>query len=83
MRGHAMASIEEALEMTVPGRTDNPERNSSLKEIFPGRALSKVGGYQGLGRKVMEEYAADLRGHYYRHAYGVLNEGLKLNYPDK
>jgi NADPH-dependent 2,4-dienoyl-CoA reductase/sulfur reductase-like enzyme len=83
MRGHAMASIEEALERTVPSRTDNSERNSSLKEIFLGRALYKIGDYQGLGRKVMEEYAADLRGHYYRHAYGVLNEGLKLNYPDK
>ncbi len=83
MRGHAMNSIEEALEMTVPSRTDNSERNTSLKEIFLGRALYKIGDYQGLGRKVMEEYAADLRGHYYRHANGVLNEGLKLNYPNK
>lgn len=83
MRGHAMNSIEEALEMTVPGRTDNSERNASLKEIFLGRSLYKIGDYKGLGRRVMEEYAADLRGHYYRHATGVLSEGLKLDYPDK
>ena len=83
MRGHAMNSIEEALEMTVPSRTDNSERNTSLKEIFLGRALYKTGDCNGLGKKVMEEYAADLRGHYYRHANGVLSEGLKLNYPDQ
>jgi hypothetical protein len=47
MRGHAMNSIEEALEMTVPSRTDNSERNSSLKEIFLGRALYKVGDFRG------------------------------------
>ncbi|MEL7587500.1 MAG: hypothetical protein AAGU19_12365 [Prolixibacteraceae bacterium] len=83
VRGHAMKSIEEALEMTVPSRTDNPERNASLKEIFLGRSLYKIGDYRGLGRKVMEEYAADLRGPYYRHANGVLSEGLKFDYPDK
>jgi len=83
MRGHAMNSIEEALEMTVPSRTDNSERNASLKEIFLGRALYKTGDYNGLGKKVMEEYAADLRGHYYRHANGVLDDGLKLKFTGK
>ncbi|MDR1860123.1 MAG: FAD-dependent oxidoreductase [Bacteroidales bacterium] len=78
MQGHAMTDIETALEMVVPDQTDTSTRNASLKEIFLARALLKVGDRNGLGRKIMEDYAADLRGHYYRHANGVLKEHLKF-----
>jgi hypothetical protein len=31
---------------------------------------------------VMQEYAKDLRGHYYRHANGVLKMSGKIHNPD-
>jgi hypothetical protein len=82
IRGHAMGDIEKALKMTVPDRSDTSTRNASLKEIFIGRALFKVGDMNGLGNQVMQEYAKDLRGHYYRHANGVLKMSGKIHNPD-
>ncbi|MDR1723252.1 MAG: FAD-dependent oxidoreductase [Tannerella sp.] len=78
MQGHSMTTIDKALEMVVPNQTDVSTRNNSLKEIFLSRALFKVGDKNGLGLKIMEEYADDLRGHYYRHANGVLRDSRKL-----
>ena len=82
MRGHAMTDIEKALTMAVPDRVDTSTRNASLKEIFMGRALFKIGDMNGLGNQIMQEYAKDLRGHYYRHATGVLKLYGKIQNPD-
>jgi hypothetical protein len=38
------------------------------------RALYRCGDDQGLGRKILQQYAQDLRGHYARHALAILNE---------
>ena len=74
MRGHAMTDIQEAIKETPPGSTDTSTRNSSLKELILGRALYKCGDYEGLGNQILMEYSKDLRGHYFRHANGVLQK---------
>jgi hypothetical protein len=36
------------------------------------RALFRCGDYQGVGKKILESYTQDLRGHLARHAQAVL-----------
>ena len=47
-------------------------QNSSLRELILARALYHCGDYEGLGEKILREYARDLRAHYRRHAQTVL-----------
>jgi flavin-dependent dehydrogenase len=72
VRGHAMTDIETAKKLTPADRNDNSTRNNSLRELILGRALYRVGDLNGLGREILNTYSKDLRGHYYRHASGVL-----------
>jgi hypothetical protein len=72
--GHAFTDIEDARNRTPPDASDTTTRNTSLKELFLARALYRCGDYEGLGRKILKEYAHDLRGHYARHASAVLKE---------
>ena len=74
MRGHSMPDIKTAIKMTPAGPTDTSTRNNSLRELFLGRALYRCGDVNGLGNQILNEYSRDLRGHYYRHASGVLQE---------
>ncbi len=74
MMGHAFTDIEEAVDSTPGSGTDNSTRNNSLKELILARALYRCGDHEGLGRKILEEYSRDLRGHYARHAAGILQE---------
>jgi hypothetical protein len=70
--GHAMTDIRTAKKITPENPIDNSTRNNSLRELFLGRALFRVGDKNGLGKHILETYSKDLRGHYYRHANGVL-----------
>jgi len=72
--GHAFTDIEEARDRTPPSPTDTKTRNNSLRELILARALYRCGDYQGLGEKILKDYANDLRGHYARHAAAVLKE---------
>jgi len=45
-----------------------------LRELYLARALYRCGDYEGLGKKILKEYARDLRGHYARHAQTILKE---------
>jgi hypothetical protein len=72
VRGHAMPDIETAKNLTPADRNDNSTRNNSLRELILSRALFRVGDLNGLGREILDTYSKDLRGHYYRHASGVL-----------
>jgi flavin-dependent dehydrogenase len=74
MTGHAYVDIETAMKNIPPSATDNTTRECSLRELMLARALYRCGDYQGLGRKILEQYAQDLRGHYARHALAVLHE---------
>jgi hypothetical protein len=74
MAGYAFTGIEEARRGTPASPTDTSTRNRSLRELFLARALYRCGDYEGLGEKILEEYARDLRGHYARHAWAVLRK---------
>jgi flavin-dependent dehydrogenase len=72
MRGHSMPDIQTAKRLTPPDKNDVSTRNNSLRELTLGRALYKCGDLNGVGNQILNEYSKDLRGHYYRHASGVL-----------
>ncbi|VAW22574.1 hypothetical protein MNBD_BACTEROID01-162, partial [hydrothermal vent metagenome] len=80
--GHSMPDIQTAKKLTPPGNTDTSTRNNSLRELILGRSLYRCGDHNGLGNKVLQEYAVDLRGHYYRHASGVLQMQRQTKQPD-
>lgn len=73
--GHAMTTIQKAIQDTPASGTDTSTRNNALREIILGRALFRCGDYNGLGNQILNEYSKDLRGHFYRHASGVLKMG--------
>ena len=68
MRGHVMLRLEPLEDHNVDAR----RRVGPLREITLARALYRCGDYQGLGRKILESYTHDLRGHLARHAKAVL-----------
>lgn len=72
MMGHAFTDISKAVDETPAGTTDNSTRNKSLKELFLARALYRCGDHDGLGEKILKQYASDLRAHYARHAREIL-----------
>jgi hypothetical protein len=72
VRGHVMPDIKTAKKLTPTHKNDVSTRNNSLRELILGRALYKCGDFNGMGNQILEEYSKDLRGHYYRHAKGVL-----------
>jgi len=74
MMGHAYTSIEVATTNIPASGTDTSTRECSLRELILARALYRCGDYEGLGEKILRQYARDLRGHYARHALAILNE---------
>lgn len=80
MQGHAMPDIQTVRNLTPMIRSsmeqthfeENSTRNKSLRELVLGKALFKIGDMNGIGEKIMKQYSHDLRGHYARHAIGVL-----------
>jgi hypothetical protein len=76
MTGHAVTSIAAAQQPAVV-KSEPSVRRDSLREIILARALYRCGDKDGLGKKILTEYASDLRGHYARHAAAVLRSDLK------
>jgi len=74
IQGHAFTDIKRARLETPDNPVDTTTRNESLRELILARALYLCGDYGGLGRKILKEYASDLRAHYARHASAVLQE---------
>ena len=74
IRGHAFTDIDRAGRGIPASPTDTTTRNNSLRELVLARALYRCGDYEGLGEKILKEYAGDLRAHYARHANAVLQE---------
>ncbi|MCK3683966.1 FAD-dependent oxidoreductase [Maribellus sp. YY47] len=72
VKGHVMPDIKTAKKLTPADKNDVSTRNNALREIILGRALYKCGDYNGVGNQILNEYSKDLRGHFYRHASGVL-----------
>jgi len=74
MTGYATPTVEAARGQTEPSGTSTVPRNNSLRELVVARALYRLGDHGGAGEKILKAYAADLRGHYARHAAAVLAE---------
>jgi len=74
MTGYATPTVDAAKRQTEPSGTSTVPRNNSLRELVVARALYRLGDHQGVGEKILQEYASDLRGHYARHAAAVLAE---------
>jgi len=78
MAGHVHLDIDTTRQRGAPGGTNAvTTRRESLRELLIARALYRCGDYQGLGRKTLEAYTKDLRGHLARHAQAVLQEDGK------
>lgn len=75
MTGFATANLEAARLQMRPNPNDNVQRNESLRELVLARALFRCGDHEGLGERILRQYASDLRGHYARHAQAVLAAG--------
>jgi hypothetical protein len=79
MSGNAMQSVEEAKRRHTasPGGLNALEpRRASLREIMLARALFRCGDKDDIGKKILQEYEKDLRGHFARHAQAVLLMGV-------
>uniref|UniRef100_UPI003217407B FAD-dependent oxidoreductase n=1 Tax=uncultured Draconibacterium sp. TaxID=1573823 RepID=UPI003217407B len=72
IRGHSMPDIQTAKKLAPKFKNDVTTRNNSLRELILGRALYRCGDMNGVGNEILNEYSKDLRGHYFRHADGVL-----------
>ncbi len=78
MSGHVHSSIEIARRREAPGGTNAVQtRRESLRELLLARALYRCGDHQGVGRRILESYTTDLRGHLARHAKAVLEAGRR------
>jgi hypothetical protein len=77
MMGYAHTSLARARELDGPkaGSHGVETRRTSLRELMVARALYRCGDREGLGEKILQQYAQDLRGHLARHAQAVLKEG--------
>jgi hypothetical protein len=76
IRGHASTSIEEAIQRAkeFPSWTATEPRSQAIRELLLARSLYRCGDRDGLGKKILEEYTKDLRGHLSRHASAILRE---------
>ncbi|MFP4367741.1 MAG: FAD-dependent oxidoreductase, partial [Bacteroidales bacterium] len=74
--GHHIITKTDAVRATVPSHVDVTLRNNVLRELHLARALYRCGDHYRLGRQILEKYANDLHGHYFRHAIGVMDLGF-------
>ncbi len=72
--GHHVTTVKQARDGAVPERNDVSQRNRVLKELHVARALYRCGDHQGRAAEILHNYARDLHGHYFRHAWGILQE---------
>jgi hypothetical protein len=78
MIGHAYTDINVATRNIPASPEDTSTRECSLRELMLARALYRCGDHDGLGEKILREYAQDLRGHYARHALAVLKGSHRI-----
>ncbi|MCH2209550.1 MAG: FAD-dependent oxidoreductase, partial [Lentisphaerales bacterium] len=73
-QGNAYLEINDVKKMTPKSNYDCTSREVSLRELIVARALYRCGDYQGMGKKTLEAYSNDFRGHYAIHARAILKE---------
>jgi hypothetical protein len=57
----------------ISENTNSLDRGIALREITLARALYRCGDHEGLGREILEKFTRDMRGHFARHAWAILN----------
>jgi hypothetical protein len=72
--GHAVVDLVQSTTSADANPINTREREVSLRELHLAVALLRCGDVGGRGRRTLAAYAADLRGHYARHASAVLAE---------
>jgi len=74
--GEAMKKLEiSGMAVTeTTGLTPRQRSKSGRRDLVFARVLYRLGDHQGLGKKILERYARDVRGHYARHAQAVLKD---------
>jgi ribulose 1,5-bisphosphate synthetase/thiazole synthase len=70
--GHAWTTLADELADLPAGGGDTRTRNETLRELYLARALLRCGDSDGVGRRILEAYRRDIRGHFARHAAGLL-----------
>jgi hypothetical protein len=73
-KGNAFLDINKVNKITPANNYDCSTREVSLRELIVARALYRCGDYQGMGKKTLEAYSKDFRGHYAIHARAILKE---------
>jgi hypothetical protein len=74
MTGYAHPDVDGERQASGASDVDLSTRMTSLRELSLARALFRCGDVDGMGRKILEQYTRDLRGHLARHAQAVLDE---------
>lgn len=72
LQGHAQTDLRQTVHQAIPDLNETEARNLSLRELHLARGLYLCGDKDGLGRRILEAYACDLRGPYARHAQALL-----------
>ena len=70
--GHAWTTLAQELADIPESSTDTRTRNEALRELYLARALFRCGDCDGLAARILAAYRRDIRGHFARHAAGVL-----------
>lgn len=70
--GHAWTKLSDELADIPASGADTRTRNEALRELYLARALLRCGDHAGVGGRILTAYRQDLRGHFARHATGVL-----------
>ncbi|MBN2023334.1 MAG: FAD-dependent oxidoreductase [Pirellulales bacterium] len=75
MTGHAITTIDQAEAAFGAGEPrSNAHLNERLRELVLARALVRCGDWQDLGARILDDYRADLCGHFARYAEAALRE---------
>lgn len=72
MTGHAHTDTVTVIRQANPDGCETEARNRALRELYLAAGLYRAGDVDGVGRKILETYARDLRGHFARYARAVL-----------
>jgi flavin-dependent dehydrogenase len=57
------------------GLTASQRGKTGQRDLTLARVLYRLGDHEGIGQRILQQYARDVRGHYARHAQAVLKEG--------
>ena len=81
--GEAMKTLEiTGMAVTeAAGLTARQRSKSGQRDLALARVLYRLGDHEGIGKKILEQYARDVRGHYARHSQAVLKEGKLFSGP--